>query len=150
MTATESLLLPEIDEVSRPLWEAAAAGELRMQACARCRASRFPPRPVCPRCRSFDAQWRTMSGRGRIWSFAVPHPPLLPAFMAVAPYNVVVVELEEDPLLRMVGNLVEGPDAPINSVDPSTIRIGEPVQVVFQRVAGDVALPRWVRASAGG
>ena len=62
----------------------------------------------------------------------------------------VVVELEEDPLLRMVGNLVEGPDAPINSVDPSTIRIGEPVQVVFQRVAGDVALPRWVRASAGG
>jgi uncharacterized OB-fold protein len=88
-----------------------------------------------------------MSGRGRVWSFVVPHPPLLPAFMAVAPYNVVVVELEEDPLLRLVGNLVEAPGAPINSVDPSTIRIGEPVRVAFQQV-GDVALPVWVRATS--
>ena len=30
-------LLPEVDEVSRPFWEGTAAGELRMQACARCR-----------------------------------------------------------------------------------------------------------------
>jgi len=139
-------LLPEVDEVSRPFWEGTAAGELRMQACARCRALRFPPRPVCPRCRSFGAEWQTMSGRGRVWSFVVPHPPLLPAFMAVAPYNVVVVELEEDPLLRMVGNLVQGPDAPINSVDPGTIRIGEPVRAVFQKVSDDVTLPRWERA----
>ena len=145
MTATESLLLPEIDEVSRPFWEAAAAGELRMQACARCRASRFPPRPVCPRCRSFDAQWRTMSGRGRIWSFAVPHPPLLPAFMAVAPYNVVVVALDEDPKLRMVGNLVASPDAAINSVEPASIMIGAPVRVVFAQV-DDVTMPRWALA----
>jgi uncharacterized OB-fold protein len=143
---TDDTLLPEIDDVSRPFWEGAAVGELRVQACARCHSLRFPPRPVCPRCQSFEEEWRTMSGRGRVWSFVVPHPPLLPAFMAVAPYNVVVVELEEDPLLRMVGNLVQGPDAPINSVDPSTIRIGEPVSAVFQRVAEDVTLPRWVRA----
>jgi uncharacterized OB-fold protein len=143
---TGDALLPEIDDVSRPFWEGAAAGELRMQRCARCHSLRFPPRPVCPRCQSFDVEWLTMSGRGRIWSFVVPHPPLLPAFMAVAPYNVVVVELEEDPVLRMVGNLVAGPDAPINSVDPSTIRIGEPVRAVFERVAEDVALPRWMRA----
>ena len=145
---TADALLPEIDDVSRPFWEGAAAGELRMQGCARCHALRFPPRPVCPRCNSLDVEWRTMSGRGRVWSFVVPHPPLLPAFMAVAPYNVVVVELEEDPVLRMVGNLVEAPGAPINSVDPSTIRIGEPVRAAFQPVAEDVTLPVWVRATA--
>ena len=87
-----------------------------------------------------------MSGRGRVWSYVVPHPPLLPAFAEVAPYNVIVVELDEDPLIRLVGNLLEGADGAINDVDPSTIHIGEPVQVVFQPAGEDVTLPRWVRA----
>jgi uncharacterized OB-fold protein len=87
-----------------------------------------------------------MSGRATVWSFVVPHPPLLPAYAELAPYNVIVVALEEDATIRMVGNLVESEDAPIDSVDPSTIQIGMPVRVVFQRVADDVVLPRWVRA----
>jgi uncharacterized OB-fold protein len=101
---------------------------------------------MCPHCRSTDVTWRTTSGGGSIWSFVVPHPPLLPAYQAVAPYNVVVVELEEDPGIRLVGNLVASEDGPIDEVDPATIRIGEPVQVVFQLISEDVALPRWVRA----
>jgi len=87
-----------------------------------------------------------MSGRATVWSYVVPHPPLLPAFMPVAPYNVCVVSLEEDPTIRLVGNLVADDGAPINSVDPATIEIGMPVRVVFERVADDVALPRFVRA----
>jgi uncharacterized OB-fold protein len=85
-----------------------------------------------------------MSGRGRIWSFVVPHPPLLPAFEVVAPYNVVVVALEEDDGLRLVGNLVAGPEAPINSVAVENIKIGQPVQVVYQVAGEDIVLPRWV------
>jgi uncharacterized OB-fold protein len=85
-----------------------------------------------------------MSGRGTIWSFIVPHPPLLPAYQELAPYNVIVVALDEDASLRMVGNLVATPDGPINEVDPATIRIGDPVRVVFQRVE-DVVLPRWMK-----
>jgi len=76
----------------------------------------------------------------------VPHPPLLPAYAEFAPYNVIVVELDEDPKIRMVGNLVESADAPLNSIDPHTVEIGEPVQVVFTQVE-DMVLPRWVRAS---
>ena len=75
---------------------------------------------------------------------SVPHPPLLPAYTSLAPYNAIVVELDEDPSIRLVGNLVAAEDAPINSVDAATIEIGEPVRVVFQRV-GEVSLPRWVR-----
>jgi uncharacterized OB-fold protein len=86
-----------------------------------------------------------MSGRGTIWSFIVPHPPLLPAYQELAPYNVIIVTLDEDPTLRMVGNLVEGPEGAINEIDPATIQIGDAVRVVFHRVE-DVALPRWVRA----
>lgn len=91
--------------------------------------------------------WETVSGKGSIWSFVVAHPPLLPAYAALAPYNVVVVSLDEDPTLRLVGNLVSRPGASINEIDPATIRIGEPVRVVFDRVTDDVALPRWVRAT---
>jgi uncharacterized OB-fold protein len=87
-----------------------------------------------------------MSGAGRIWSFVLPHPPLLPAFAKVAPYNVIVVELADDPSIRMVGNLVKSAAGEINEVDPSTIKIGTRVRVVFQSVADDVALTRWVVA----
>ncbi len=141
---TAELLLPLIDDDSRPFWEGTLQDELRMQSCAGCGALRFPPRPMCPNCRSTEVVWKTVSGRGTIWSFVVSHPPLLPAYAVVAPYNVIVVTLEESPTLRMVGNLVNSPEGPINEVDPSTIEIGAPVRVVFERVAEDVALPRWV------
>ena len=84
------------------------------------------------------------SGRGTIWSFIVPHPPLLPAYAELAPYNAIVVALDEDPAIRFVGNLVARADGPINEIDPATIEIGEPVRVVFQLVE-DVTLPRWMR-----
>ncbi|MER7000101.1 OB-fold domain-containing protein [Streptomyces sp. NPDC000410] len=133
------LLTPVPDEDGAPFWEYAARGELRVQACAACGELRFPPRPCCPHCQSFDSEWRRMSGRGRIWSYVIPHPPLLPAYAAHAPgYNVAVIELVDAPHIRLVGNVVTAPDAPIDSVDPARLRIGAPVRVAF----GD--LPRWV------
>src|SRR5438067_6481408 len=94
--------LPAITEDSAGFWEGTAAEELRIQRCSNCKRLRFPPRPMCPYCNSLDHTWDAMSGRGRVWSFVIPHPPLLPAFMDLAPYNVVVVELDEDPLIRLV------------------------------------------------
>jgi uncharacterized OB-fold protein len=139
--------LPAIDDETRPFWDGTAAGKLLMQQCSDCGRRRFPPRPMCPWCRSLKREWNPVSGKATVWSFVVSHPPLLPAFMPVAPYSVVVVELDEEPTLRLVGNLVDGPDGALNSIDPATIRIGEPVRVVFQPAGEDVVLPRWVRAS---
>ncbi|WP_413758490.1 Zn-ribbon domain-containing OB-fold protein [Streptomyces sp. MMBL 11-3] len=140
------MLAPVVDDDGAPFWEYAARGELRVQACAGagCGEPRFPPRPCCPHCHSFDSEWRATSGRGRIWSYVVPHPPLLPDYAAQAPYNVIVVELAEAPRIRLVGNLVAAPDAPLNSVPPERIRIGARVQVVFTSSADGVRLPRWV------
>lgn len=140
------LLLPDVDgEDGAPFWAGTARGELLVQACDGCGRWRFPPRPMCPYCRSLVTRWEQASGSGTIWSFVVPHPPLLPAYAELAPYNVIVVALDEDPTIRMVGNLLASPVGAINEVDPATIRIGEPVTVVFQQV-DDVHLPRWVRA----
>lgn len=145
------LLLPEIDDDSRGFWEGCAAGELRVQRCSACGRRRFPPRPMCPGCRSFDVEWEATSGRGTIWSFVVAHPPLLPAYAEQAPYNVVVVALDEDPALRVVGNLVPSAEraGEVGAVDPATLEIGAPVAVVFDTVADDpdvgaIRLPRWV------
>jgi uncharacterized OB-fold protein len=144
-TTDDGFLLPLRDEDSEPFWAGTRAGELRMQRCLACGRLRFPPRPMCPWCRSMESDWPVMSGKGTIWSFVVAHPPLLPAYAALAPYNVVVVTLDEDPTIRLVGNLVGTEEGPINQIDPATIEIGQPVRVVFQRLDGDVVLPRWQR-----
>ena len=142
----QRFILPDTeDESVKPFWDATARGELLVQKCSQCGRRRIPPRPMCPHCRSLANEWEPLSGRGRVWSYVIPHPPLLPAYMEFAPYNVITVELDEDPTLRLVGNLVASADAPLNSVDPHSIEIGEPVRVVFAKV-DDVHLPRWVRA----
>ncbi|MFF7313429.1 OB-fold domain-containing protein [Streptomyces sp. NPDC008137] len=133
------MLRPVTDPDGAPFWEYAARGELRVQACAGCGELRFPPRPCCPHCQSFASEWRPVSGGGRIWSYVVPHPPLLPGYAELAPYNVVVVELDEAPRVRLVGNLVAEPGAAIDSVPAGRLRIGARVRVVF-----DDGLPRWV------
>jgi uncharacterized OB-fold protein len=143
--ADSGFLLPDpTDDDSAPFWAGCARGELLVQACARCGRRRIPPRPMCFVCRSIEQRWEPVSGHATIWSFVVAHPPLLPAYQAVAPYNVVTVALDEDPGLRLVGNLVARADGALNEIDPASIAIGQPVQVVFQRVE-DVWLPRWTR-----
>ncbi len=139
------MLIPDIeDEDSAPFWEATARGELRVQACGGCGRMRHPPRPMCPHCRSLATEWRRLSGRATVWSFVVVHPPVLPDFAELAPYPVIVAALEEDAELRMVGNVVSAEGAPINSVDPATLAIGQPLRVAFAEVEG-VHMPRWVR-----
>ncbi|MCK8434374.1 hypothetical protein G3I77_15480 [Streptomyces sp. D2-8] len=133
------MLRPVPDTDGAPFWEYAAQGELRVQACADCGELRFPPRPCCPGCQSFDSEWRLMSGRGRVWSYVVAHPPLLPDYAAQAPYNVVVVELDEAPRIRLVGNLVTGAGRPLGSLPPESLRIGARVRAVFHE-----GLPQWV------
>jgi uncharacterized OB-fold protein len=140
------LVLPDpLDEETRGFWEGTRMGELRVERCSDCGHRRMPPRPMCPVCRSLSREWEALSGRGTIWSFIVVHPPLLPAYAALAPYNAIIVSLDEDPALRLVGNLVTSADGAINEIDPATIEIGGSVRVVFTQVE-DVHLPRWVRA----
>jgi len=129
--------LPQPDDDSAPYWQAAARGELQLQRCGSCRAFRFPPRPRCARCGSDAIAWERVSGRGTIYSFVVAHAPVLPAFAARVPFAIALVELDEDPQLRIVGNL---PDVPVEAV-----QIGMRVVVDFETVADGVALPQWRR-----
>lgn len=86
---------------------------------------------MCPSCHSFEHEWTPASGRGRIWSWVVVHPPVLPAFADRAPYNVVVVELDEG--VRMIGNLL----------DVEEIREGMAVEIAWEDVEEGISLPVW-------
>ncbi len=86
---------------------------------------------MCPSCGSFDYEWALASGRGVVHTFTIVHRPTLPAFEALLPYNVIVVQLDEGPF--MVSNLVGG--------DATTLRIGLPVEVVFAALDEQITVP---------
>jgi hypothetical protein len=140
----EGWLLPALDEDAAPFWEGARRGELRVPRCAATGRLFFPPRPTSPFAPRVPPGWAALSGRGAVWSFCVPHPPLLAPFDALAPYVVALVALEEDPRVRMVGNLVARPGGSIAEVDPAAVSIGAAVRVVFEPVGDGIHLPRWM------
>lgn len=143
MTDSHPLSPPPTPE-SQPFWEGTSRGELRVQRCRDTGRLLFPPRLLSPWGSHREPEWVAVSGRGTIWSFVMAHPPLLPYFAERAPYNVVLVALEEDTNVRMVGNWVAGqgrwPEAP----DARPPAIGDRVQVVFDPLESGIWLPRWV------
>jgi uncharacterized OB-fold protein len=75
-----------------------------------------------------------VSGRARIATFTVNHQPWMPG--PALPYVVAIVEIDEQPDVRLMTNVVGCP--------PEAVRIGMPVRVVFEHHPdpdGDVWLP---------
>ena len=128
--------VPDPDDASAPFWEACAEHRLVIQKCSTCNAFRHPPRPMCPRCRSFGHTFEPASGRARIWSWVIAHPPVLPVFQDVAPYPVIVAELDEG--VRMIGRLLDA--------DKDSIAMDQEVVVEWEDVEPGVSLAAWRRA----
>ena len=126
-------LLPRINEMSRPYWEGAKRHELLLQKCQECGHYRYPPGETCPSCLSDKLEWVKVSGRGSVYTWTVFHQAYHPAYKDDIPYAVVVVELEEGP--RMITNLM---DCRIED-----IKVGMPVEVVFDDVTEEVSLPKF-------
>lgn len=86
---------PQVSELSRPYWEAAAQGRLVLQQCSACGTVRHYPRLLCTHCFSDAVTWQAASGRGQIHSWTVAHHAFHAAFAAELPYTLVTVDLEE-------------------------------------------------------
>lgn len=130
--------IPAITPEMRPFFEAAKRNELRVQRCTACGTHRFPARAICSSCLATEVEWVPVSGRGSVFSFNVMHQVYHPGFATEVPYAVVVVQLDEG--VRMISNLV--------GVAPDAIRIGMPVQVIFEAISDEVTLPKFAPASA--
>lgn len=142
----EGIPLPVTDDpIDAEFWRGTCEGKLLVQCCSECQHKRFPPRPMCPQCQSDQCEWQELSGRGTIWSYTVPRPPLLPAFEKLTPYVTALVELEEDPQLRMIGPLLKAEDGEMQGLESATI--GTPVKAVFKPYSEDVSLVCWAPES---
>jgi uncharacterized OB-fold protein len=133
--------LPVPDEQSAGYWAAAADGTLALPRCRVCRRYVLPPAAVCPECGStepgFDAEPVATGGTVRSWT--VVRDAFLPGFADDVPYVLVDVELDVQRDLRMIGRLVDGPDAPLH--------LGDRVLVTFDDVGDGVAVPAFVLAA---
>jgi hypothetical protein len=124
--------VPVPDETTAFYWQAAREGRLEVQQCRRCGSRWFPPVIGCPECQSDELVPTTVSGRGRVYTFTVVRQAFDAAFADDLPYVVALVELEEDPSVRILTNIV--------NTDPEAIRVGLPVAVAFEERDG-AALP---------
>lgn len=127
--------VPRATPETRPFWDGAAAGELRVQRCRGCSRHLFYPRLACPRCGSGDVEWVRASGRATLYSYVINHRPA-PGYDA--PYAIAVVELEEG--VRMMTNIVH------TEITPENLVLDMPLRVVFEK-RGDMALPMFEPAS---
>ncbi len=133
MTQPYTKPLPELGPDNRPFWEAARREELSMQQCGQCNHIRYPINAICPRCLSEETAWVVLSGRGTVHSSIVFHQVYNQAFAPDVPYNVSLIQLDEGP--RMFSNVL--------GVAPGEVRVGDRVEVVFDHVTDDIAIPRF-------
>lgn len=127
--------LPVLEELNAPFWQAAKRGELAMQRCDDCGHVRYPIAHVCPKCLSERYRWKTLSGRGTVYSSIVFHQVYNQAFAQDVPYNVSLIQLEEGP--RMISNVV--------GIAPADVEVGDEVEAVFDAVTSEVSIPRFRR-----
>jgi uncharacterized OB-fold protein len=122
--------LPVLDGDNAPHWAGARERQLRVQRCTDCGRLRFPAARHCSDCLSEASEWISVSGRGEIWSHCRFHRVYFKGFEDEMPYTVVLVRLDEGPMLysNMVGLAGE------------PIRIGQRVRAVFDDVTDEVTL----------
>ncbi|SFU11390.1 OB-fold domain-containing protein [Mesorhizobium sp. YR577] len=91
-----------------PMWESIERERLELMVCSQCDTFRYPPAPICAKCLSMEAEWKAVSGRGKIVSWVVFHRKYFDDFPP--PYNATTVRLEEGPLIvtNLVGTEPEG------------------------------------------
>ncbi len=123
-------VLPQPTPETQHFWDGCKVGELRLQRCADCATSYFPPRSFCPRCGSRDIAVFAASGQATLYSYVINHRPR--PDMGHVPHSIAVVELAEGP--RMMTNIVGCPQT------PEALVLDMPVEVTFQRF-GEMSLP---------
>jgi uncharacterized OB-fold protein len=119
-------VLPQITPENEHFWVGGEHGELRFLRCGPCCTWVHPPAPVCPECLGKELSVSAVSGRARVATFTINHQPWIPGFEP--PYVIAIVELEEQPGLRLTTNIV--------GCEPSAVYIDMAVRVVFEKQEG--------------
>ncbi len=128
--------IPVPNEWTKPFWDAAKAGVLKLQRCQSCRQFQHPPyRDVrelhVDRARSSSR----CAGEGAIYAYTIMYHAGDKRFASAVPYASIIVELDEAPGALMAGNLLEAPY--------TEAKVGRRVEVVFEQLNDDITLPQF-------
>ena len=128
--------LPQPDTDSAPFWEATREHRFVAQCCRACGTFRWPPRGVCPKCHSWDTEWKELSGRGVVESYVVAHRSFHRGFDEDIPYVIADIVLENtDEKVVVLFNIV--------GIDWEKVYVGMHVAVEFDDVTDEVTLPKF-------
>jgi len=125
--------IPLPNELTTAFWDGAANGQLVIQSCNACGHLQHAPEPICANCLSFDLGSAAVSGKGTVYTFCIPTQAFHPYFADKLPFVLAVVELDEQPGLKMITNIVD--------IDPDSVRVGDRVEVTFRPLAEGFVLP---------
>ena len=128
-TAKRARSLPQPTPETQHFWDGTKLGELRLQRCKDCGHVYFPPRPLCPECRSHEVEVFVASGRGRLASYVINYSQHQSVESSCV---IATVQLDEGPTLT--SNIVRCEQA------PEALRLDMPLTVTFEDY-GEVAMP---------
>lgn len=111
MSESSAFPYPIPEYGAEAFWQACNHGRLVMQRCTSCAKFRWHPAPLCTHCQADGYDWVDLSGHGRITTWTVITHPVHPAAVARVPYIVAEIELDEQPGLRMISNVVDATGA---------------------------------------
>ena len=132
--------LPEVTERTKPFF---TTGKLMLQHCLACDHVQHPPEDICIWCQSDNFDYVESEGAGEVYSYVLPHHPPNERLTARVPYNIVLVQLDDYPHVRIVGNLID--------TAPDEVHIGIRVRVTWEEIPDPnggptILLPQWVQA----
>jgi uncharacterized OB-fold protein len=120
------------DDLDQPFWDGCVRGEFLVQQCADCERCYWPA-TCCPEHGGAPMRWTPASGRGVVHTFTVYHHPFDPSSVDRVPYVVAVIRLDEGPFFH----------SDVIDCNHADVFVGMPVEVVFEHVAPDVAIPHF-------
>jgi uncharacterized OB-fold protein len=115
---------------TKPFWEAANSGRLKLQYCRDTGKFQHYPRPVSIYTGKRNLEWREVSGKGKVYAYTVTRVPM-PGFESQAPYIVATIELDEG--VRILCNLM--------NCEIDAVRIGMRVKLCWERLSDDINQP---------
>ena len=118
------LAQPAATPLDEPYWQGLRENRLVVQRCNACQGWQWGPEWICHHCLSDDVGFVEVAPEGVIYSYERVWHPVHPALADQGPYVVALVELPHAGNIRMVGNLLGDPEAPV--------AIGAAVDGVFE------------------
>lgn len=130
---------PEPNDDDRGFWDCCNRQRLCFQGCQRCGTVVHPPLAVCPGCGGIEPRWIEAPAAARVYSCTWAHGVADESVRGRTPYNIVLVEFDGLPDVRLVSNVIDA--------SYGELTIGAALRLVWEQGRDQQWLPRFALAS---